>query len=118
MGFGIRTPEQAAAVARHADAAVVAGNIFQEPLDRVVSVRGFVDGFRVGLVPGRPLHHEAALGFVASADVLEDKEIALRGQFLVAEPQRSLAAFGAVRGPGENERQRTAGGLRSEDQRI
>src|SRR5208282_1994232 len=63
------------------DAAVVAGNIFEQPLDRIVRVRALVNGLGVSAVPGRPQHHKFAAGIEASANVLNHENVAAGQHF-------------------------------------
>ena len=64
----------------HADAAVVAGDVFEEPGDGVVSVGGLVDGARV-VVIGEGAHHDkCALGFVTATDTFINEDVAAAGE--------------------------------------
>ena len=64
--------------ASFARAAVVVGNILQQPINCVVGVRAFVNGVRIAAVARRPLHHKRPFGTVAAADILEHEDVAIR----------------------------------------
>ena len=66
----------------HPGLAVVARDVLQQPLDRVVRVGPLVEGLLVGRVAGRPLHHERALGAELAAEVLEDEDVSVVRQGL------------------------------------
>src|SRR5580704_2383447 len=64
--------------ANEASAAVVVWDVVYEPVDGVVGVRSFVNarcfGSAIGIANGT-LHNEGAFGTVASANILEDKNV-------------------------------------------
>src|SRR5208282_4302363 len=62
-------------------AAVVTGNIFEQPLDGIVGVGALVDRAGVRAVPGRPQHHKFAAGIEAATNVLNDKNVAAGQHF-------------------------------------
>ena len=101
------------------DAAVVVRHVLEQPLDRVVRVRRFVDRLRVALVLAqRPQHHELPFGRVAAANVLEDEDVALVRQLGVRRSKRAASARDAVRCARQNERQIPARVLRPENRRV
>ena len=65
-------------------------HVFEQPLDGVVCIGAFVDGFRVAPVAHLPLHHELALGMEASADVLEREDVSVGDQVRIARAQGLL----------------------------
>jgi len=100
-----------------ADAAIVIGHVFDQPLDRVVGIGHFVHKLRIVLEHGdrRALHHELAFGFVASADVLEDEGVAVAGE-RAEFPLRPVRIFGRLIGRAfEDDRQWAGGIFRRED---
>ena len=77
-GFG--SEEAGVGNAHDADAAVVAGDVFEEPGDGVVGVSGFVDGAGI-VVVGEGTHHDKrALGFVTATDTFIDEDVAAAGE--------------------------------------
>ena len=65
--------------AEHADAAVIVGNVFEQPVDRVVGVGPFINRLGIATIPRRPVHDELSLRLVAAADVLEDEDVPFLG---------------------------------------
>ena len=85
MGVDHRARGQEAAVrdAPRADAAVVAGHVVHQPLDRVVEVGGLVGAVDVaGLAVGAQ-RDEFALGLVAPTQVLQHEDVPLVEELLV-----------------------------------
>ncbi len=67
--------------AEHSDLPVVVGNVFHQPLDRVVGVGGLVGGLGIFQIdPGREVEH--ALGLEAPAQILDDEDVAVLREFL------------------------------------
>ena len=64
--------EAGVAGADEAGAAVVAGNVLQQPGHGVVCVGAFIDGLGIAMIGERPAHDEFALALVAAANVLGD----------------------------------------------
>src|ERR1039457_2088735 len=60
-----------------AGAAVVVGDVFDEPVDGVPGVGGFVDAFRILGIVRRAAHHKFAFGFEPATDILRDDVVAL-----------------------------------------
>ena len=65
----------------NADAAIVIRQVFHQPIDRVVSVGGFIDHFLAWQARG-PHHHELSFRPEFAADVLTGEDITIGGQFL------------------------------------
>ena len=66
--------------ADHADAAVVVGDVLEQPLDGVVGVGALVDRLRVLAIARLAQHHELALGLEAAANVLQHDDVAVGGK--------------------------------------
>ena len=72
-------------------------HVFEQPLDGVVCIGAFVDGFRVAPVAHLPLHHELALGMEASADVLEREDVSVGDQVRIEmRDAKRHTIFGAI----------------------
>ena len=78
--------------ADNADAAVVAGHVFEEPGDGVVCVGAFVDGGGIAVIGERAHHDEFALALVAAANVFADEDVTVAGQ-LGATHEEGLAVL-------------------------
>ena len=65
--------------AEHADLAIIVGQIFDQPVDAVIGVGGFVDAVRFCLE--RTQVHKLAPRSKPAADVLKDEDIFVFGQF-------------------------------------
>ena len=83
MRFDERHFGEPAAVGNSHDpsAAVISGDVFQQPVDCIVGIRAFINGMIVFRTPHRALEHELAFRLVAAPDVLEDQEVAVARQF-------------------------------------
>ena len=108
---GIRYPE-------HSHAAVVVGDVREQPVYRVVRVGAFVDRLRVAPLAGRSEHDELALGRVAPADVLEREDVAVVRERPVIAAQRVAGVGDAVGRAREDDRQRPLRSLRHEDRGV
>ena len=91
--------------AEDADAAVVVGDVLEQPLDRVVGVAGLVHPGRIRRIVERPVHEELPLAAVAAADVLGDEDVAVGREEAVVVTHDRIAGD-AVRRAREQERQR------------
>ena len=95
--------------AEHPDPTVVIGHVLHQPVDRVVSVGGFVDRLRVAPLSGaarRPLHNELPLGLEPPANVLEDEDVSVVGQLPEAAIEDGGAPIDSVGRPLEDHGQR------------
>ena len=94
MRFDERHGGEPAAVGNSgfAGAAVVVGDILDQPVDCVVRVGAFVDRVRVFGIARVALHDERAFGAVAAADVLKDEDVAV-GNHLAVEIELPRVAF-------------------------
>ena len=70
--------------ADHADAAVRFRRVLHQPVDGVVGVGHVVGGRRIQRPAHRPRHHVVAFRFVLAAHVLEDADVAVGDEHLVA----------------------------------
>ena len=76
-------------------ASVVFWHIFHQPIDGVVSICTFIDGFCVFRIAHRPLHDEFAFRAVASANILKHEDVAFGNQFGIA-VEDAAVTFGIV----------------------
>ena len=104
--------------AEHPHAAVVAGHVREQPVDRVVRVGALVDRVGDAMVAQRPHHDEAALRGVTPADVLEREDVAVVRQGPVVAAQRVGGVGDAVRRAREDDGQRRVCPLRHEDRGV
>ena len=101
-----------------ADAAVVAGHVVHQPVDRVVEVGGLVGAVDVFGKAIRAQGEEVALGVVASAQILQDEDVPLVEELLVpVQPDRVLLLLriGVVGGALEHDGERFGLTLRDVD---
>ena len=96
--------------AEEAGASIVVFDVFHEPVDGVVGVGGLVNGTGFGFVAERAGHDELAFGLVASADVLEDEEVAFAGEVFLAGFEEGFGAGVAVGGALDEEGEFFGGG--------
>jgi hypothetical protein len=73
---------------------VIVGDVLDQPVDRVISVCSLVDRFGVALITHPPLHDKLTFGLEASANVLEDENIAIGNQ-VPSHPQVHRMAYAA-----------------------
>src|SRR5262245_1651886 len=86
--------------AENPHAPVVVLDVFDQPVDRVVSIRSLVYGLLVAPVARRAIHSELAFGPEFPANVLKGEDVTVRYQLLVSRGQlpgdpRSGAVWGA-----------------------
>ncbi len=109
--------------AEHADAAVRLGHVLHEPLDRVVGVGRVIGRRRVERPAQRPREHVVAFRAVLAAHVLEDADVAVGDEHLVALRQRrqqvrrgvARGAPAGVVGRARHDHRRAAGALGHDD---
>ena len=110
----------------HAHAPVRLGDVLHEPVDGVVGVGRMVDVRGIQRTLERPGHDVVALGAVLAADVLEDADVAVGDEDLIALRQRCqhtrrarprCARRGVVR-RARQEHRRTLGGLGNDDDGV
>ena len=68
---GFHRKESGIAGADESGAAVVAGDVFEQPVDGVVGVGAFVYGLGIAMVGFGAAHHELAFALEAAANVLQ-----------------------------------------------
>ncbi len=82
------------------------------------SIGAFIDRFRIAPVAYRPLHYELALGFEASADILESEDVTIGDQVPVAFTQTPLVVVRAIGSALEQYGQRLPGGARHKNNGV
>ena len=104
--------------AEHADAPVVARNILEQPLDRVVRIGALVERRGIARRARRALHDERPFGTELSAQVLKREDVAFVGQRLEIRDKVAGGTVDAVRRALHDDRQRCGLGGRREDLRV
>ena len=94
---------------RHSHPPVGVGEVMDHPVDRVPRVGALVRARRVRGQTGGPVHQKGALRLVASPDVGGNEDVFLERQ--LGEQVVVVATGGAMRGSGENDRERAATGV-------
>src|SRR5712691_4990765 len=98
---GIRGP-------KHSDTAVVVRDIFDHPIDRVVSVSAFVDHRGIAGPARWTLHHELPFGLELAPNVLESEDESFLNQFLQRTRKAAINIIDAVWSAIKKNRQRIA----------
>src|SRR5882724_1069570 len=80
---------------RFAGASVIVRHVLEQPVDGVVRVRAFVDGFRIFAIARRPLHHELAFGTIFPANILKHENVAV-GKHLLVKAEQSGETLSVV----------------------
>src|SRR5579871_3680517 len=110
---------RAIAGARHSYAAVIVGDVLQQPLDGVVGVGAFVERLGILRLARLAQHYELALGTEASANILRHEDETFRGEFGKARGKsRAIQLTRSVRRAKQKERKRFAGVVGREDLRV
>ena len=83
MKQGERGRQSVVGNAVHSDLAVVVGNVLHQPVDRVVGIGGLVGGLGIVQIdPGGKVEH--SLRLEASAQILDDEDVAILREFFEA----------------------------------
>ena len=81
----------------HSDPSVVASDVLDEPLDRVVGVGALVCCVPILVISERAHHHEVALALVSSANIFGDIDVAVARQLrALAEERRAAGSIHTV----------------------
>ena len=104
----------------HAHAPIIVADIFEQPVNRVVCIRRFV--YRFGIIfifAQRTIHHEFAFGFIASANVLKNKNVTVFDEFFLRGIEVfALMIINAIGRAIHQERQRLSHIFRRENHRM
>ncbi len=91
------------------DASIIVGDVFHEPIDRVVGVRAFVHALRVARLVQGAKHDELAFRAITAANILKSEDVALGNHIGIPVDQVAdalVSAGDAVRSPIHENRQR------------